>query len=92
MLVVINTQYGDFSLSDEALELYCERKGITDPDFWYGGFKRHDPVLVSIVQELGEAANGSCATLKIVEIPIEEYLIEECDGNEWIAEPHRTWR
>ena len=53
---------------------------------------RSDPQLVAVVEELGEKANGECAELKIVEIPDDvEWTIEEYDGNEWVAEKHRTW-
>ncbi len=53
---------------------------------------RADPLLIQVVEELGEAANGSCAKLKIVEIPDgTDYTIEEYDGQEHIAERHRTW-
>ncbi len=54
---------------------------------------RHDPILVRVVEELGEDANGSCAELSVVEIPDgTDYEVEEYDGNEHIAEKHRTWR
>lgn len=54
--------------------------------------KRDDKNLVQVVQELGEKANGRCADLKIVEIPDGiDYEISEYDGNEHIAEKHRTW-
>jgi hypothetical protein len=37
-------------------------------------------------------ANGLHANLKIVEIPGDiEWLVQEYDGAEWIAEKHRTW-
>lgn len=53
---------------------------------------RDDPVLVQVVEELGKEANGTCAALKIVEIPDDvEWEIEEYDGNEWVSERHRTW-
>ena len=53
---------------------------------------RTDIDLVAVVEELGEAANGSCAKLSIIEIPQNvEYEIEEYDGIEHIAEKHRTW-
>jgi hypothetical protein len=55
--------------------------------------ERHDPILIRVVEEMGEAAYGSCADLRVVEIPDGvKYVIEEYDGNEHIAEEHRTWR
>lgn len=54
---------------------------------------RDDALLVQVVEELGEAANGKCAELRVVEIPADvEFVIEEYDGTEHIAEAHRTWR
>lgn len=54
---------------------------------------RTDKLLIQVVEELGEDADGSCAKLKIVEIPDgTDYCIEEYDGNEWIAEKHQTWQ
>lgn len=53
---------------------------------------RDDPVLVQVVKELGDRANGSHAELKVVEIPADvNWRIEEYDGSEWVAEIHRTW-
>lgn len=53
---------------------------------------RENPLLVRVVKELGEKANGRCAELKIVKIPEDiEYTIEEYDGLEHIAEAHQTW-
>ena len=53
---------------------------------------RHDLALVQVVEELGDKANGIHAELTIVEIPDDvKYTIEEYDGNEHIAETHRTW-
>lgn len=55
--------------------------------------ERHDPLLVKVVEELGDAADGSCAELKVVEIPDGvDYEIDEYDGLESIHEKHRTWR
>lgn len=54
--------------------------------------ERHDPALVQAVEELGERANGQHAELSVVEIPDGvDYIVEEYDGNEHIAEAHRTW-
>jgi hypothetical protein len=54
--------------------------------------KRDDPLLVRVVEELGDKANGRCAQLRVVEIPSDvEFVIEEYDGNEHVAEAHQTW-
>ena len=53
---------------------------------------RDDPSLVAVVESLGEAANGACAKLEVTEIPADvDWVIEEYDGLEWIAERHQTW-
>ena len=53
---------------------------------------RDDPVLLQVVEELGEKASGRFADLKVVEIPDDvEWQIDEYDGLEWVSERHRTW-
>ncbi len=53
---------------------------------------RDDPDLVSVVEQLGSRANAPLANLEIVEIPHDVvWQIQECDGNEHVAEAHRTW-
>lgn len=53
---------------------------------------RDDPMLIAVVEELGKKANGSCASLKIIDVPEGvSWHVEEYDGNEHIAEDHRTW-
>lgn len=90
MKIVINACYGGFGLSKEALALFNERSGaVVTYDF---NIKRDDPILVEVVEQLGEAADGDYAELKVIEIPDDvQWQIEEYDGNEWIAERHRTW-
>ena len=55
--------------------------------------ERDDPILIKVIEHFGsEVASGSFAELEIVEIPDDvDWTIEEYDGNEWIAEVHRTW-
>jgi hypothetical protein len=90
MKVVINDCYGGFGLSDIALEEYKDRKGITDPNFYYYDIPRDCPVLVEMV-ERGDV-EGTFSELKIVEIPDGvNWYIEEYDGMEHVAERHRTW-
>jgi hypothetical protein len=91
--VAINRCHGGFGLSDKAEALYKERKGITNSDWWYGDIPRDDPVLIQIIEELDEEANGMYAELDVVEIPDDvNWYVEEYDGLEWVAERHRTWR
>jgi hypothetical protein len=55
--------------------------------------ERNDSLLVRVIEELGDKANGEYAELKIVEIPDDvDWIIEEYDGVEWVSERHRTWR
>ena len=91
MKVVINRCFGGFGLSDEAMQLYAAKKGIKLEGF-YDEIPRDDPVLVEVVEHLGEAANDWAAKLKVVEIPEGvDWYIDDYDGIEQIAERHRTW-
>jgi hypothetical protein len=91
--VVINTCYGGFGLSSRAATEYKHMAGITDPAWYDRDVARDDPYLVKIIQDLGQAANAAYANLKVVEIPGDvDWEIAEYDGNEWVAEIHRTWR
>ena len=93
MKVVINSCYGGFSLSDAGIARYTELKGAELPnDFYDRDIPRDDPILIKVIQELKEDADGFAAQLKILDIPDDvEWQIEEYDGNEWVAERHRTW-
>ena len=92
MKIVINTCYGGFGLSDKAQDLFKRIKGLDDPNWYDREVNRADPVLISVVEDLGEAANSSYSILKIVEVPDEvDWVLQEYDGKEWIAETHRTW-
>jgi hypothetical protein len=53
---------------------------------------RSDPDLVSVVEELGRAANGPFAKLKVVKVPADvDWEICEYDGIEVVSEKCRTW-
>lgn len=81
---------------DRLNDLYWEFKGRSKMtgrywDCWTRESRSH-PLVVRLVEEMGKAANGECAELKVVEIPDGlEYHIDEYDGIEHIAENHRTW-
>jgi len=79
-------------------EFYADGSG---PRMDYGGMDsylsdidRNSPELLAIIDKKGARwCSGSCAELAVVEIPDGvEWTIEEYDGQEWIAEKHRTWR
>ena len=54
---------------------------------WYNNYvDRHDPVLVQVVEELGDKANGMCAELAIAEV-YGPYRIDEYDGFESVESP-----
>ncbi len=54
--------------------------------------KRDDPHLVATVKALKKRVNGSCADLRIVEIPDGvQWEIAEYDGMETVEEVHRSW-
>lgn len=102
--VVINQCYGGFGLSDEAEDLYAKKSGFQlfryrqtkhghDDGYWWSRkLDRDDPVLVEVVRELGDRANGPFASLSVVSIPDGvSWEIDEYDGFEHVAETHRTW-
>jgi len=112
--IVINQDFGGFSLSDKAIRRYCEiacidyetvttKHNITffykaghveDDDYIINEyeFERDDKILVHVVEQLKEEANGKFASLKVVEIPDDvDWFIDEYDGRECIRETHRVW-
>ena len=69
----------------------CKPFGDMDSNY-LTGLDRNDPILVQAVEELGEAASGSLAKLKIVEVPDgTNYEIDEYDGMETVEESHNSW-
>lgn len=108
--IVYNACYGGFSLSDEAARLYLDLKGWTykeEKSKWGSTFEveevdnfydryidRADPVLVEVVEKLGDKANGRCAKLRIEDIPEGTlYRITEYDGYEDIETKDRVdWK
>lgn len=95
--VVYNACYGGFGLSNEAMDRMIELgyDGLKlnpkyDPKSesmfnykYYGddNIPRHDLILVQVVEELGDKANGKCAELAIDEV-YDSYRIDEYDGFE----------
>ena len=67
---------------------------IVDCHLFMSENNRTDADLIEVIETLGEEkASGKFSKIKIIEIPDDaDNEIEEYDGNEWIAEKHRTWR
>ena len=87
--VVINTCWGGFGLSEAAEARYNEiaaERGQSEFESVYD-LPRHCPILVEVVEELGDAANDDFAELRIVEISGNRYKIREYDGAESIETP-----
>lgn len=92
MKIAVNKCFGGFGLSHAALARYSELAGHSFDEYSSDDASRADPILIAVIEELGDAANGEYAILDIVEIPDGiEWTIEEYDGREWVAEKHRTW-
>lgn len=99
MKIVINNCYGGFGGVSEKFVLRAQELGwrikISSTLIGYTitqDVERDDPILVQLVEELGEEANGPYASYKVVEIPDGvSWIIEEYDGREWVSEVHRTW-
>ena len=90
--VVINRCHGGFGLSAAAENKYRELAGVSDPDFHSRRIPRDDEHLIAVVELMGIEANNRFSELKIVEIPDDvNWYVEEYDGQEWVAERHRTW-
>ncbi len=99
--IVYNACYGGFGLSDEAVEMYLTLKGFKYTrtkdrwgsdfsvegweNFYYRDIERDDPILVQVVETLGDKADGSSAKLVIEDLPKGTlYRITEYDGYESI--------
>lgn len=95
--IVVNRAKGiSFKLSDKAVALYSkvaktdlktarERVNQTLP--------RNDPLLVAVVEKLGAEAGFRGTKIIIMNIPqlVKGWIIEDCDGREWVSEPYRKW-
>jgi len=54
--------------------------------------KRNDPILIQVIEELGEKASGRFGKIKIVEIPDGiNWEIKDYDGMESVEEVHLSW-
>ena len=87
-------RYYYYSITEEELDMIdCDiEQHKFSLNYLIEDIDRTDPNLIKVVEELGRIANGSFSKLKIIEIPDEvDYTIDEYDGNEFVAERHRSW-
>ena len=81
--IVYNACFGGFGLSETAWERYRELGGQETSRY---DINRADPVLVQVVEELGEEANTRFSELRIRDLPEgTKYRIDEYDGNESVC-------
>lgn len=66
----------------------ADSKFLTERDI-----KRDDPLLIQVIEELGDDATGSSGKIKVVDVPDDVvWEIDENDaGYEWVQEKPRKW-
>jgi hypothetical protein len=84
--VVFNAGYGGFDMNDDALTEFNKRasKHMAYPEM----IDRTDPVLIEMVEEMGDQMNQRHSTLKIAEFPLpyKDFLKwDESDGKEAVS-------
>ncbi len=88
MFVYTFTKYLGDKLDIEKLPSEEYKKYI----FYCENIERTDPILIQVVKELKDEANGDGARLMIIEIPDGiKYEIDDYDGQESIREVHKRW-
>jgi hypothetical protein len=76
-----------------------EDKDNQDEDYWenagywsYYDLERTDSILIQVIEELGDKADGWAAKLDIVDVPDDvNWYIDDYDGVESVRENHRSW-
>lgn len=90
MKILINNKYGGFGFSEQFIRELEKRTGKK-----FNTFKceRTDLDVIELFEEWGtRKSSGGYASLKLIEIPDDvDWVIEQYDGVEWVAEVHRTW-
>lgn len=86
----------DYTTKDRTSRDETQRYGpiiFVDDKEWSGyEISRDDPVLISVIKELGQDSWGNFSELKIIKIPADvDWDIEQHDGVEWVVEVHRKW-
>lgn len=93
--IAINVKYGGFSLSEKAINRLKELGMDIDSKYYFSDNTnielRSNPLLIQVLEELKEEANGDCSDIKIKVIefdPFDRFEIKEYDGKEslWITD------
>lgn len=87
---VVFSRVGDFELSKKAVD-WLHAHGVSENNiegYLLDAFPRHDPLLVQLVEELGDEASQSYySNLQIKEIEGNKYRIEEYGSKERVVTP-----
>ena len=78
----------------EIKSIYHYYKDVVSDDTYFSidDIERDDHILVKVVEEMGEEADGDMAELRIADIPDDVlWYIDDYDGVETVREIHRTW-
>lgn len=94
--IAINTRWGGFHLSAEAVSMLQER-GVFITSFGrltkkLGYIDRDDKNLIEVIEKLGDKASYCEGEIKIAQIPeeVDDWYISNYDGQETVCEG-RTW-
>lgn len=99
--VVVNGCFGGYGVSELGARWLLENGASTDKvkvgrhslgAMVTCDLERHDPLLVRMVETLGDGANGRAAKLYVHTLEQPLYRIDEYDGSESVEEPsHVEW-
>ncbi len=101
--VIYNQGYGGFSFSEKAMREYWRRMQIDYDQLPNGhvgrcprrNYLRDDPVMIGVLKDFGDAANGKHANLTIERIPrkfAKHYTIGEYNGYENVTVDEDKYR
>ncbi len=93
--VMYNASYGGFGFSKEAKQLYCREMNVPEESVRFSRFSRTDPVMIRIVKDLGERANGNFSNICLERIDVKyenHFYIEEYDGYECVKIDYKEFK
>ena len=80
MKIILYGTWGGFHLSDEVVNIYKEKTGVT-LDQWAYDIDRTDPILIQVIKE-----NDPEDDYKVFNLSKgTEYIIDNYDGNEYLT-------